>query len=345
MLATVSHFALEKLSWIFRMSTGVCCLLEWKPWLLADGCHWSWLLLVYFDYEIFRFFFSTPFSIPCCLFGIWMLLYGARPATDSLAVSLIRYLTLMAFVRSCSDPKVLLLLLLLRFLGHFNICLSKPMVGKVFSEINYYNTTLHLSKSYVCFWKWSPSSPHTAFSSPQHLQTKYFLIIQLPFPILFFHLPPFFCLCFSYTLLLYYCTLSHIYLYYYFYLFASSLVRLYTFLFVTITYYFSIVHDFSLAFPFCFRCLTTTVQWPWDLNQAREETSKDKRWSRFPSSHASYVTLLGYRNTAHWGEKNSTMPARLWKFAQLSEPRVWGDLSHSEGGLQAPEAQCKVVLG
>lgn len=26
-------------------------------------------LLLYFDYEIFRFFFSAPFSIPCCLYG------------------------------------------------------------------------------------------------------------------------------------------------------------------------------------------------------------------------------------------------------------------------------------
>lgn len=83
-----------------------------------------------------------------------------------------------------------------------------------------------------------------------------FLLFEFLSHLFFFHLQPFFWLCFSYTLLLYYCSLSHIYLYYYFYLFASSLVRLYTFLFVTITYYFSIVQDFSLAFPFGFRCLT-----------------------------------------------------------------------------------------
>lgn len=107
---------------------------------------------LYFDYEIFRFFFSAPFS-NSMLFVIWI--YGCscvefgRPSRTPSAVSLIRYLTLMAFVRSCSDPKVLLL----RFLGHFNCWAVPAMVGKVFflSEINYYNTTLHLSKSYVCF--------------------------------------------------------------------------------------------------------------------------------------------------------------------------------------------------
>lgn len=109
--------------------------------------------------SIMRFFvFSSPHRFPfhvVCM-DIWhgmgapvWSVAGPRDADSLWSVSLIRYLTLMAFVRSCSDPKVLLL----RFLGHFNVRLCHQWSEKVFflSEINYYNTTLHLSKSYVCF--------------------------------------------------------------------------------------------------------------------------------------------------------------------------------------------------
>lgn len=125
------------------------------------------------------------------------------------------------------------------------------------------------------------------------------------FPIFFFHLQPFFWLCFSYTLLLYYCSLSHIYLYYYFYLFASSLVRLYTFLFVTITYYFSIVQDFSLAFPFGFRCLTRSSNREIKPERGRKHP-KTKDGSDFPMPfHAvRYVRLVAACTApTDWGKE------------------------------------------
>lgn len=84
-----------------------------------------------------------------------------------------------------------------------------------------------------------------------------------------------------------------------------------TFLFVTITYYFSIVQDFSLAFPFGFRCLTRSSNREIKPERGRKHP-KTKDGSDFPMPfHAVHYVRLVAACTAPTGEKNSTMPARL----------------------------------